>query len=231
MYNIIVISVMYIYLLCWIILLCVSCIFQLCFATPTLYSHVHASPACMRDSMQSATIWRSVSEMYCCQWCAECSVIPQKLNAFKMYNLTFTGFCTSFSSITCTALPHSLPLALTQSQVIRVMMKDSLWSIAQYQSLNGLTARYLYNKNQISSDSVPAKLRNSICDDLSTTMQRTSQYSDGWLQDALKRGVGCCVCVCCFFFFSLSLLSPSPSLFFSLSLINQISWILVCTAR
>lgn len=26
------------------------------------------------------------------------------------------------------------------------MMKDSLWSVAQYQSLNGLTARYLYNR-------------------------------------------------------------------------------------
>lgn len=76
--------------------------------------------------------------------------------------------------------------------------------------------------NQISSDSVPAKLRNSICDDLSTTMQRTSQYSDGWLQDTLKMGVGCCVFFSSFFLSALSFsLSPFPPLSHKSNLLNS----------
>ena len=65
-------------------------------------------------------------------------------------DLTSFGRWTRFSSTasTCLSLSSLFPsLCVSLSaQVIRVMIRDSLRSVAQYQSLHWLTVRYLYNR-------------------------------------------------------------------------------------
>lgn len=93
-------------------------------------------------------------------------------------------------SLVCLSLSSLSPSLL--GQVIRVMIRDSLCSVAQYQSLNWLTARYLHNR---------IKSALTVCQ-LSWGIQFVmicQQYRGHHniqmvrLQDALKGGVGCCV--------------------------------------
>ncbi len=133
-------------------------------------------------------------------------------NFCKTFNLTFTECCTCSSSTTSTHLPSSLSLfsvSLSLSllgQVIRVMMRNSLWSVAQYQSVKRLAARYLYNR---------IKSALTVCQ-LSWGIQFVMIVNNNAEDITIFRWLGSrmllkgewavvCVCVCARAFFLLSL--------------------------